>query len=199
MRKITITAALILAAPAAGLAADSFFQKYIAERDGAAPCYARTYDAEHLAANPKQRVRRIFVIHSDIDDLHPPKSFEVLFGFKLRGSKDSFTSEAGCSATRAGAECSVEGDGGTFKLSPDSGGGLLLTNDDRLQLEGSESFSPDLAKGGDDRLLILYPSPAEECSFGDGGEGSTGAEEETPPAVDPLVPTLERPPYASRE
>ncbi len=181
---------MILAVPTAGLAADSFFQRYFAEQNGAAPCYARTYDAEHLVANPKQRVQRMFVIHSDTDKLHPPKSFEVLFGFKLRTSSDPFTSEAGCTATRTGAACSVEGDGGSFKLS-DYGDGLKMTIDDRLQVEGSKGFSPDLAKGGDDGLLLLFPSPAEDCSF-DG-------EQPAAPVADPLSPTIARPPYVSHD
>ncbi|MCP4306670.1 MAG: hypothetical protein GY788_17720, partial [bacterium] len=40
----------------AGLAADSFYGRYFAP-----PCYARAYDATHLADNPAQRVTSFYV------------------------------------------------------------------------------------------------------------------------------------------
>ena len=96
------------------------------------------------------------------------------------------SSEAGCAAENEVILCSVEGDAGYFKLSP-NGEGLRVTIDDRLHLEGSVSFSPDLAEGGDDRVLLLHPSPAEACDF----DASADAQ----PAIDPLAPQLSRPTY----
>ena len=62
---------LIVAAPAAN-AADSFYATYIAERNGAAPCYARSYDQKHLAEHPKQKVVHFFVTHGDVETMAPP-------------------------------------------------------------------------------------------------------------------------------
>lgn len=188
MRIIAAIAAIAITAPAAG-AADSFYATYIAGRDGAAPCYARTYDAKHLAAHPKQKVVHFFVTRSAADQGAPPKSFDLSFGFRLKGSTDSFASEAGCAAKGDGALCSAEGDGGQFRLTPRPDG-LLVTVVERLELEGIESFSPDLMKS-DDREFRLYASPPGECGYdrggddaGDGGDG---------PVLEPLTPSVSRP------
>jgi hypothetical protein len=184
MRRIATIATLVLATPAAS-AADSFYATYIGERGGVAPCYARTYDQKHMAAHPKQRVKRFYVIHSSAEHLEPPATFEVILGYKLRGIDDYYVSEAGCGREGADIVCWAEGDAGSFKLAP-NGEGLRITIDDRLHLEGRESFSPDLAKGGDDRVLLVHPSPPNECNFGGRGEDS-------PPEVDPLAPSISRP------
>lgn len=186
MRIIAAIASLTLAAPAAS-AADSFYAKFIAERDGVAPCYARTYDAKHLAAHPRQKVIHFFVTHSDAEGMTPPKTFDLSFGFRLKDSTDSFSSEAGCAAEGDGAICSAEGDGGHFRLTPRPDG-LLVTVEGRLALEGAESFSPDLMES-DDREFRLYLSPASECSYGWGGE----EDREEEGGVEPLAPSIQRP------
>ena len=60
------------------------------------------------------------------------------------------------------ASCYLEGDGGRFDLGP-SGKSLRLTAE-RIELEGGKGFSPDLAKGGDDRVFVLEPSPLATCN-----------------------------------
>jgi len=187
MRIIAVIAALVLAAPAAS-AADSFYATYIAGRDGA-PCYARTYDAKHLAAHPKQKVVHFFVVPSETEELSPPRTFAVDFGFRLKGSTDSFASLAACTAKGDGALCSAEGDGGQFRLTPRPDG-LLATVVERLEIEGMESFSPNLVDS-DDREFRLYVSPASECGYGDGGnEGNGGSDG---PGLEPLTPSVSRP------
>jgi hypothetical protein len=156
--------AVILAALApTGAAADSFYDR-IAERGGAIPCFARIYDADHLSHHPRQRVTHFFLRHSEVDDLTPPESFDVVIGYKLKGSADSFVTEAGCAAEGADADCGAEGDAGSFRLAPHPEG-MLVVIDDRLHLEGHVSFSPDLAKDGDDSPILLRPSPTSDCHF----------------------------------
>ncbi|HET7714116.1 MAG TPA: hypothetical protein VFK86_00660 [Bauldia sp.] len=183
MKRCALVAVLVLAAPAAS-AADSFYAIYIADRNGVAPCYARTYDAKHLAAHPDQKVVHFFLKHSEAEGMDPPKSFDLAFGFRLRDSTDSFSSEAGCAAKDDGAICAVEGDGGHFRLAP-RGDGLLVTVVERLALEGMESFSPDLMES-DDRAFLLHPSPADECLY----DVLEGGDE---PGGDPSAPALTRP------
>ena len=160
MRRIAALACLA-ALPAAADAAtgNSFYARYIA-----APCYARTYDAKHLAAHPTQRVTRFYVTDSGYDNPSTPTAFNAAFGFMLKGSGDIFESDANCDEIRGGVHCQVEGDSGTFTLEA-SGDGLRLALGDHLTLEGNESFSPDLAVGGDDSVFLLYRSPPEACSF----------------------------------
>lgn len=188
MRILAAIALVIAAAPAAH-AAESFYAAYIAERNGAAPCYARTYDLKHLAAHPKQKVVHFFVTRSDLDQGKPPKTFDLGFGFRLKDSTDAFAGLAACAAKGDGATCSVEGDGGNFRLTPRPDG-LLVSVVDRLELEGMESFSPDLAKS-DDREFRLYASPASACSYGSGG-GDSG-EDGGGAAIEPLTPSVSRP------
>lgn len=187
MHKALLILSFIVAVPTAANA-ETFYDRYIIGPDGIPPCYARTYTAEHLAAHPRQKVTQVFLVRSDVDDGRPPKSFDVGFGFRLKGSRDVFAAEAGCVARGDGATCTVEGDGGGFTLAPRPDG-LLVSVDQRLELEGMESFSPNLYDS-DDREFRLYVSPPEACLFdifgGDGGEEGGGK-----PAG--LTPSIERP------
>ena len=179
MRKVLLAASLLAVTPAAASAA-SFYERYIFGPDGIPPCHARTYTAEHLAAHPKQKVTRFFVVRSDMDD-GGPRRFEVGFGFRLTGSPDVFAATAGCVARGDGAACTVEGDGGGFTLAPRPDG-LLVSVDERLEVEGVEGFSPDL-HDSDDRAFRLYVSPPEACLFDTfGGDG-----------FEPLTPSIARP------
>jgi hypothetical protein len=172
-------AALVLAASAAG-AADSFFSSHLSRPGGVVPCYARTYDAKHLAAHPEQRVVHFYLTHSPADHGTPPRTFDVSFGFTLRGGEDWYAGEAGCAAKGDGAECTGEGDVGEFTLVPRNEG--LLVEIGRME---TVETGADLA-ASDDREFRLYESPEGECFY----EGS-GEEEE--PVTDPNAPGLSRP------
>ena len=189
MRMIATIAVLLFAAPAAS-AADSFYAKYIAERNGVAPCYARTYDQKHLAAHPKQKVVHFFVTHSD--DEQPDAAEVVRPRLRLPAQGlDRFLLERGglrrdratgrTARSRATAGTSSLTPGPTACWSPSSSGS---------QLEGMESFSPDLMKS-DDREFRLYVSPAGDCCYGWRRGRRKAAKDEA--AVEPLAPSIQRP------
>lgn len=160
MRRIAAIACLAsLPAAADAGTGDSFYARYIS-----APCYARSYDPAHLAAHPAQRVTRFYVTDSGYDNPSSPTAFVAAFGFMVKGSEDLFESDASCDEVKGGVRCDVEGDSGGFVLEA-TGDGLKLTVGDRLLLEGNESYSPDLAAGGDDRVFLLYRSPPDACFF----------------------------------
>jgi hypothetical protein len=169
---------LLVASPA--LAADTFYDTHIAKRDGETPCYARTYDAAHLAAHPKQVVRRFFTIANGGEGSDGRGGFYLTFGFVMRDSDEHFAGDAYCKPKGDGAVCHAEGDGGSFTVSPRSDG-LLLTVGDFLALEGSETFSTNLAES-DDREFRLYRSPAAECDL-----------DWRHPGGNPSAPSLSRP------
>ena len=98
------------------------------------------------------------------EDLRPPGSFEVAFGFTLAGSDELFTSEAGCAAVGPVARCEVADDGGQFTLAP-QGEGLKLTIGNRLALEGPETFSPDLPTAATTSIIMLQPAAPEACEL----------------------------------
>jgi hypothetical protein len=60
---------------------------------------------------------------------------------------------------------------------------------ERLELEGMESFSPDLMKS-DDREFRLYLSPASECGY---DRGDDDADDGDGPVIEPLTPSISRP------
>ncbi|MBL8531216.1 MAG: hypothetical protein JNK94_05730 [Hyphomonadaceae bacterium] len=129
----------------------------------AGACYARSHDAAHLAAHPQQRVDSFY-----LRDAGPawrpvagPGQFHVAFGFRLRGTPDVYSGVAACAAEGEGATCTVEGDGGAFTLAHD--GQSLRLSLTRLEAEGPNDFSPDLA-ASDDRILVLAPAETAACA-----------------------------------
>jgi hypothetical protein len=182
MRKLVVAAVLLVTASPVH-AAGTFYDRYVIGADGIRPCYARTYTGAHLAEHPRQKVTQFFLTASRVDDGRPPRSFAMDFGFRLKGSSDLFAAMAACTARGDGATCAVEGDGGGFTLTPRPDG-LLVTVETRLEVEGTESFSPNLHES-DDREFRLYASPPEECVSGGGTEDGAG--------VESLTPSIERP------
>jgi hypothetical protein len=156
--------AVIVAVLPTGAVADSFYERTIAERGDVVPCFAGIYNETHLRDHPSQRVTHFFLRHSEAEDLTPPESFDVVIGYRLKGSTDSFVTEAGCAAEGDGATCDAEGDAGSFKLAGDEKQ-VTVTIDNRLHLEGHVSFSPNLAKDGDDSPLVLRRSRTADCDF----------------------------------
>ena len=65
-----------------------------------------------------------------------------------------------------------------------------MTVVERLELEGMESFSPDLADS-DDREFRLYLSPASECGYDQGGDDADDGD--GGPVLEPLTPSISRP------
>ncbi len=158
-------AVFVAAAPLGPAAAAGFYDSFIFGERGP-PCYARAYDTAHLQANPAQRLTGFALRLTQFAPPPPPgaEAFEVTFAYTLKGSDDRYQAQAQCSAAPVGAHCVVEGDGGDFLLSGDERG-LLLRVGDRLQVEGFRSFSPDLARDGDDTLVRLVPLGPALCRF----------------------------------
>jgi hypothetical protein len=159
--RVVLVAAVLLPTYAV---ADTFYDRILAEPGGVVRCYARIYEDAHMRSHPRQRVTHFFLRHSEAQDLTPPETFDIVIGYRLKESVDVFVTEAGCAAEGDGAICDAEGDAGSLKLAGD-GQEVTVTIDDRLHLEGRVSFSPDLARDGDDSPLLLRPSPTADCHF----------------------------------
>jgi hypothetical protein len=150
--------ALSLAASTA-FGAQTVFQRYLAERGGAAPCWAR----DPGATDGRGRIDRLFVSRARPTGPRPRDHFEIALGYTLKGSPDIYASQAGCDAVGELARCSAENDGGEFTLSPE-GDHIKLIIGKRLSIEGQQGFSPDLADGTDDLVVQLHPAPPEACA-----------------------------------
>lgn len=139
--------------------AQSLFERFLAS--GA--CYARSYDAAHLAKRPRQTVTHFHLRRAEPDPLRAQNSsrFTVAFGFWVKDAVDLYATLAECRSTAAGAQCLVEGDGGSFTLA--QAGNALRVTVSRMEVEGAKTFSQDLAHS-DNRVMLLYPSNAAACA-----------------------------------
>jgi hypothetical protein len=161
------SAATLLGLAAAGLAtpalAQSLFDRVSGPGAGSDPCFARSYDAEHLRRNPRQRVAAIHLVRERVEvaSENGPRRFTVRVGFRLRSGAETFSTLAICTPAADGAACAGEGDTGSFRIAP-AGEGLRLTIA-RLEVEGENGSSPDLARS-DDRVFALRPARAGACA-----------------------------------
>ncbi|PLX38340.1 MAG: hypothetical protein C0606_09015 [Hyphomicrobiales bacterium] len=150
-----LVALAVFAAPAA--AADFLSSAFGNAGDS---CFARRYDAAHLAKNPAQNVESIFIVSTGHSD--PDTKAILHIGLKLRGSDALYDGFAYCNASGEGAACNMEGDGGSMTITPRKNG-IRIAVGNFFMLEGAAGFTPDLATEGDDRVLLLYPAPAGAC------------------------------------
>jgi hypothetical protein len=167
---------IVLALSVASTAqADGLYDQYFAKAVGGEPCYARSYDAAHLKAHPRQKITSMEVDfdikEGDTDRPNSAKYFEAGVGFTLKKSKDRYLDAAYCSTAAGHFDCYFDGDGGTFHLTP-QGAALKLDvtggggGTDEIQVEGMKDFGSFGAPGSDDRSFILPPADRKICDAG---------------------------------
>ncbi|MEO8685117.1 MAG: hypothetical protein ABI414_09805 [Devosia sp.] len=140
-RDIAIAAVLIgMAGPASAGVVEGRF-----EIEGG--CYVRKYDAAHLRSHPNQVVTQISLETARTQTERDLLTLTLQFSTR-QGSH--YSAQAYCSAND---RCSIEGDGGTFRLTGD-GPRIKLTVGEFLAIEGNDDFSPNLADS-DDRVFLL--------------------------------------------
>jgi hypothetical protein len=159
--KSTLLMSLIaVAAATSGVKADTVHKRFFAGDS----CYARTYEAAHMRKKPQQTVRHFYVTAEPIDPFRQerPGTFEVKFGFEVKGRKGNYQGMAECREAGATVLCLVEGDGGSFSMAANEYR-LKVVLGGRLEIEGERDVSPDLAKA-DNRVMLLDPSDPYACS-----------------------------------
>ena len=126
-------------------------------------CFVRDYDAAHLSGHPDQTVT-----HFHLGDPGPDwrqtqarNHYNVAFGFRTIGGDDTYSGVGICEPRGGLAACDIEADGGAFTIER-NGEGLRIRLT-RMQVEGMEKFSPDLALG-DNRVMLLFPAPSAACA-----------------------------------
>ncbi len=155
---------------------DDLYNSYFANVLDGAPCFARSYDDAHLKDHPAQRVRKIEIDLSKQNSDGTPNSadkFEIGFALMLATGPEWYGQAASCKTNDSDFECYLEGDGGVFRLTPRSDGGLRLeTGDTGITIEGGSGDVELSGKDGDDRVFDLGQSK-EECqsasAFFEGG------------------------------
>ena len=126
-------------------------------------CFARDYDAAHLRGHSEQTVTHFHLGDPGPDwrETQARDRYNVAFGFRAIGSDGTYSSVGICEPRGDLAACDIESDGGTFTIER-NGEGLRIRLT-RMQVEGMEDFSPDLALR-DNRVMLLRPAPSAACA-----------------------------------
>lgn len=130
-------------------------------------CYARSYDAAHLAANPAQGVAELRLWVYDETPGNPAAIVAARMADQGQGAADGVAGlelrqTAFCD--RAEGACFVECDGGSLATAPQPDGGLMLTT--RHFTIGDSDMcggTSNLSEGGETRYLLAAASP-EVCA-----------------------------------
>ena len=125
---------------------------------GKAGCYARSYNASHLAKHPEQFVTDLAII-ADASIADPMLGLWI--GADLRGDiAGHYEGYAYCESNGGSLSCGMEGDAGNFTLTPDKDGKILLeVGRYGMSFEGDVDFITLKADRGDDRSFVLNPAP----------------------------------------
>jgi len=136
------------------------------ESENAPACYARLYDAKHLASHPDQKVTAMelrLVLRTAGSDDEPGIGHLFQMRVKTRGSKDTLSGTGPCMVEGGKVFCGIECDGGGVFVKKRDDGSLLVSFDDMwgIRLAGDcgedEADGKELLPGKDDRSFRLDP------------------------------------------
>ena len=126
----------------------------------AAHCYARDYDAAHLAKHVDQRVTRITV------RLQADNGSGVGVAMWFRGDRRQWWAGGGCKQQGGQFLCTLDGDGGSLTATQSPKGIRLDLPATGIQVEhpdaqGNASFQA--VNGPEHRIFLLAPAPEHTC------------------------------------
>jgi hypothetical protein len=147
-------------------------------------CVARTYDAEHLQAHPKQRVTDMtlsirYTPLSEEDATLIAKDdggiekqyfrYDFLLAAKTRDRKETLYASGDCSSAQ-GIGCGVDCDGGGIDIEPVEGGNgsilVRISDSGYIRMSfgcGGEEHEVDLKAGEDDKVFRLDKTSDAAC------------------------------------
>ncbi|MCB1535612.1 MAG: hypothetical protein KDJ44_13010 [Rhodoblastus sp.] len=171
MRRFILTLAGCLAASSACAADwDQFLQAgfgVAASKDGSV-CYARVYDAGHLAANKAQRIRDV-AIKLTLRTENGERRLDHNLVTHLVGSRQKYWSGGQCGDYRGlVARCFVEGDGGAADFTLDSDGKTLTARFNDFHIwrpqDAADESSVTIDKSPSDKVAKLTKAPMSACA-----------------------------------
>jgi hypothetical protein len=176
MRVLALAAGLaLLCAPAAATeGVDAFTQKFFghALKPGVNfACFARVYDAAHLARHPRQNVADMALLARL--DAKEPSYYALTLGLHLRRSRELRTTSADCRAQGDGdkttaVECSAACEGGQvdIKLKDDGSVWLTFPNKGSIWIQSEAGGPPPKPSGlgSDDLLFRLDRAAGAACA-----------------------------------
>ena len=172
-RVILLAAALLPTAPVAATGIDAFAQKFFGRPIGAGvnyACFARAYDAQHLAKHPRQNVTDIALLARL--DAKAPSYYALTLGLHLRKSRQLRMTAADCSAHGGSSattiECSADCEGGPVDIRLKDDGSVWLTFPHNASIwsppsEGDPEVKPT-GLGKDDQLFRLDRAAGALCA-----------------------------------
>lgn len=187
MRFACLVIAMLAFTPAITARAESpedaaFAKKVFGKAPGKQPasvCYARVYDAAHLAAHPRQNVRTMNLLVSTHLEDDGSRGYGLRLGVQFRRSDQKFQTQGDCGSIHdetappgapAQIACGVECDGGALDVSVRDDRSVRLTIPDGARLwrpgraDDDETDSKTRRKfGADDKLFRLDPAPLTLC------------------------------------
>lgn len=183
-----IAAGLALSAPASAQDANSVsvadrseFNKRVYLTDpgkvNAYACFTRTYDADHLARLPDQKVRTMtLLVKSDWSDEERRVRHSFHLGLSYKGKRSAFESAGDCNHVKfeeANGEirlgCSIECDGGGLGIAMGRTDDAVRVSVERVRIwptgkVGDEDKATEHAAGKDDGLFRLERTALEDCA-----------------------------------
>ncbi|MHA6298810.1 hypothetical protein [Devosia sp. CAU 1758] len=168
MKAKAILAGIVTLVTGTVLAAE--LTEFVPAEDGAAACWQRVYDGEHLAAHPDQQVTAMTLSMSfEKYDAADSGMHYFAVDVALRDGRRG-TTAGGCWVYDGAARCGVDCDGGGMELALDGTGNLLADLDAygymRVESEcggGEEAETFELLPGIDDKLFLLHRAEAKVC------------------------------------
>jgi hypothetical protein len=144
--------------------------------DKATACFARRYDAAHLARHPEQKVARMrLLITSEKAPEDAGRDTTFNLGLNYRARQTLYLSMGSCGHARSedgGGEarfgCGVDCDGGGFAVAlAKDGQSVTVTIDYRLRIwrkgKADDSTTPDLEPDADDKSFRLERVELKQC------------------------------------
>lgn len=129
-------------------------------------CYARAYDAKHLADHPQQKVTAMelrLVLRTVGSDDDTARGHLFQMRVKTRGSKEVMTGIGPCMVEGGKVFCGIECDGGGVYVKKRDDGALIVSFDDMWGIRLADDCGEDdeeaaaLKPGKDDRSFRLDP------------------------------------------
>ncbi len=170
---ILLSAALMASSAAAAAEIDAFAQKFFGRPIGAGiyyACFARVYDAQHLAKHPRQNVTDMALLARL--DAKEPSYYALTLGLHLRKSRQLRVTAADCSAHGgSGAttiECHAACEGGPVDIKLKDDGSVWLTFPHNASIWSPNDAGDPVVKptglGKDDLLFRLDRAAGALCA-----------------------------------
>lgn len=128
-----------------------------------ASCYLRHYDKAHLSKHQEQIVKEIALGPWD-PAVGDGDRLVLLLAVYVRGTDERFVANAYCKNEADHLHCQMEGDAGSFTVTPAKNGAIRLDlTRDGIAFEGEGGFVALSGTSGDDRQFLIPPVPADAC------------------------------------